>query len=172
MEAWSKFLGETSSKPAKRSRADAVPDESAKVKELISVLTKLSLKTAQDVRMIMAVAFLCFKVGDEDGLYKAVKTEYKNHADRTRGKSGHNEGGPDGPALVALLVAIMQKVKLNDADTEIVTNFLNTVPPPGATAAPMALQKAVPCCKLQNAQRLFLQVVHQAPSQWQSRNCH
>ena len=83
----------------------------------MAVLTKLSLKTAHDVRMIIAVTFLCFKVSDEDDLYKAVKTEYKNHAERTRGKTGHNEGGPDGPALVALLFVIMQKHKINETDT-------------------------------------------------------
>ena len=149
MEAWQAFIGEGTAKGPKRARNEAVPDEAAKLKELMAVLTKLSLKTAQDVRMIIAVTFLCFKVSDEDDLYKAVKTEYKNHAERTRGKTGHNEGGPDGPALVALLFVIMQKHKISETDTEIITNFLKTFPPPSATAAPLALQKAVPCCKLQ-----------------------
>ena len=129
MEAWQAFIGEGSEKGPKRARNSAVPDEATKLKELMAVLTKLSLKTAQDVRMIIAVTFLCFKVSDEDDLYKAVKIEYKNHAERTRGKTGHNEGGPDGPALVALLFVIMKKHKIGETDTEIITNFLKTFPP-------------------------------------------
>ena len=118
MEAWQAFIGEGSTKGPKRARNEAVPDEAAKLKELMAVLAKLSLETAQDVRMIIAVSFLCFKVSDEDDLCKAVKIECKNHAERTRGKTGHHEGCPGGLALVAFLFVIMQKLKINGAGAE------------------------------------------------------
>eukprot|EP00972_Heterocapsa_arctica_P003525 524234-Heterocapsa_arctica.AAC.1 len=128
-DAWAAYLKD-GAEPARKKgpgvRSNQT-DEASKLKELIGVLTKLALKTAQD-------------------------SEYVRHADRTRGKSGHDEGGPDGPALVAVLHTIMKSCQLSPEEKEAITNFLTQFPPPTVAtgaAAPAALQRAVPCCKVQ-----------------------
>ena len=153
MEAWTAFLNQKPDAPrGKRGRGDVAPDESAKVRELVNAMAKLSLKTAQDVRVILAVTFLRVRVSADDDAYKTVKAEFTKHAERTRDKSGHDEGGPDGPALVALMLLLVRTSAVTDEEKAVIEAFLARFPPPTSpegAAATKELQKAVPCCKVQ-----------------------
>lgn len=144
-------------------------DDGTKIKELLAILTKLTLKTAHEVAMLMSVVFMCFCVQTEESPAKEIKLAYITHAARTKGKSGHRDGSPDGPALVALIIWIASLKTTTAEDKTIITSFLSNCPPPTSAdyKSPEALQKAVPICRLQKmkvstTKKLFIRLVGHA----------
>jgi len=113
----------------------------------MGLLIKLNLKNSQDIRMLMAATFVCFRLTVTSEQYKNVKAARVQHANRTRGKSGHDEGGPDGPAFCALVLSLITGA--GQEHKQVMEQFLKDHPPPGDAAASIALQRAVPICTLQ-----------------------
>ena len=95
--------------------------------ELLMLMTKLSLKNANELRAVIAVAFMCVKVKAESEEAKAVAETIKLHADITRGKKGHKEGAPGPFAFMKLLSVIVQR--LPEEDKIVIQQFAASHPP-------------------------------------------
>ena len=141
-------------KPAK-TRAVA-SNKSDLERELLLIITRLSLKNAADLRLLCSMAYSTIKFEANHGAIKACEQARQLHADRTRGHSGHQEGQPDEYALVALLLCL--KANLGAADQEIIERFLASHPPKASQLA-----GAVKVCRVQNVRvsthkKLFLRL--------------
>ncbi|CAK0865233.1 unnamed protein product [Prorocentrum cordatum] len=164
--AWASFLGGGAAEPPRKRRGGGSAEDGDKIKELLSILVKLCLQTKQEVRMLMAVVFICFRVATDSTAAQGVRKAYTIHADRTKGKSGHDEGGPDPWAFIVLLIEASTSEQIEEGDLAKIRTFLAAHPPPSDPRGGPAsdeLQEAVPCCKLQkmynsNQVKLFIRV--------------
>ena len=125
-------------------------------RELLMLVTRMSLKNAAELRLLCSMAYSTIKFEANHGAIKACEEARQLHAERTRGKSGHQEGQPDEYALVALLLCL--KPNLSASDQEIIEHFLVSHPPKAAQLA-----GAVKVCRVQGMhvsthKKLFLRL--------------
>ncbi|CAK0863453.1 unnamed protein product, partial [Prorocentrum cordatum] len=150
--AWASFLGGGAAEPPRQRRGGGSAENGDKIKELLSILVKLCLQTKQEVRMLMAVVFICFRVATDSTAAQGVRKAYKIHADRTKGKSGHDEGGPDPWAFIVLLIEASTSEHIEEGDLAKIRTFLAAHPPPSDPRGGPASDE------LQEAVKLFIRV--------------
>ena len=95
--------------------------------KMLTLNTKLALKNAQQVRLLLGAMIPTYKGDTVNPLVQTMLTATKIFADRTRGKSGHNLGTMDAFVLGALARTVA-------ANTEpeaqaLLTSFLEHNPP-------------------------------------------
>ena len=109
MDEWSAVLGGGGPPPPKRAAVSSGKTEMER--ELLVIVARLSVKNAREIREIANLAYGCFRLPAEADVVKRVEAARKQHADRTRGQSGHKEGAPDEYAFVAMLLVIREEAQ-------------------------------------------------------------
>lgn len=143
MSSWDQLLAPAASADNKKRKGEdgTNPSEAALLRELTVVTCKLGLKTALEAARVAATCYRTYRVPTESDEYKATKRAIQVHADRTRGRSGHKEGGPD-PFAFFGLVRVLQ-ARANPQQSERLAQ-LQTAFPPG-----LDVQMFVPVCVTQ-----------------------
>jgi len=146
-DAWAKRLAEEPSAAAApvlaACRRAEGPD--GKWNELLEI--KLACKNARDARLLCACAFHIFRFETESDVVVIIQEKTKAQADRTRGRSGHGERGPDAEVFVTLLFHF--KVRANSTDQKTIDVRRARFPPSGGLGLPIAIQMQAPYCKVQ-----------------------
>ena len=110
---------------------------------LLQIVAKLSLKSAQELRLVRSMAYVTFNTRADTAIAEAVDAATKQ-AENTRGKPGHKEGAPDGHALVAIVLRLIEAKVRAGLHAAASTAFLREHPPKRE-----ALQRHVARCRVQ-----------------------
>ena len=140
---WTAILGD---EPATKRQVPAARiSDDEKWRQLTLLGVKLGLKNAADLRVLAAVAYVCFLVPAECEPIIAAKDAILKHNERTKGVSKHTEGPPDGFALMALLLKVLVNDPQHPKKQEI-EQFLSDHPP----RSPQ-IQKVALCVRINDA---------------------
>ena len=124
---WAQELSEEVHSPITKKHKKNNERGSNKQDQLLYAMARMSLRTQQECRFLIAGVFHCVKIESNSSVIAAMQTALGRFMDQTKGKAGHAMGTPDVWVFTAMLLAI----KPAAADTRYATicQFCKQYPP-------------------------------------------